>query len=82
LVPLPFSTCRYLGFFGTLFLPIDIAEAYSSVISAQVNVSEIVYPSSEYSVYLWRPQAPPPSPPLPPSSLFTRTQPFSPDSLP
>lgn len=30
----------YLGFFGTLFLPIDIAEAYYSVVSASVNVTQ------------------------------------------
>ena len=31
----------YLGFFGTLFLPIDIAEAYSSIYDATTNVTNV-----------------------------------------
>lgn len=34
---------RYLGFFGTLFLPIDIAEAYFSQYINMTNVTEISY---------------------------------------
>jgi len=33
----------YLGFFGTLFLPIDIAEAYYSTYTNITNITEITY---------------------------------------
>jgi hypothetical protein len=36
----PILPCRYLGFFGTLFLPIDIAEAYFSTYMNVTNVTE------------------------------------------
>ena len=31
----------YLGFFGTLFMPIDIAEGYYSYYYSDVNVTEV-----------------------------------------
>ena len=35
------SHTRYFGFFGTLFLPIDIAEAYWSIYENVTNTTEV-----------------------------------------
>jgi hypothetical protein len=37
---------RYLGFFGTLFLPIDIAEGYASLYFNTTNVTEPLLPAN------------------------------------
>lgn len=40
----------YLGFFGTLFMPIDVAEAYYSFYYTQLNVTTVCYELNDLAI--------------------------------